>query len=126
MADETEEDISPEWLDEYEGQLALDLYQTADDLVVKAPIAGVKPDRIDVSITDDVITIKGERQDEDRAEDSEYVVQECFWGSFSRSITLPVPVQSEKAKANLKDGVLTIVVPKDERTRTKVLKIETD
>lgn len=109
-----EQPQSEEWMseEEFEGQLAVDVYQTKDKIVVKAPIAGVKPEDIDVAISEDVVTIRGDRKDEFAVEKDNYYVQECFWGSFSRSVILPTSTVAEKADASLKDGVLTIQIPK--------------
>lgn len=103
-----------EWVgeEEFEGQLAVDVYQTKDTIVIKAPIAGVKPEDIDVAISEDVVTIRGDRKEETKIEKDSYYVQECFWGSFSRSVILPTSTVAEKANASLKDGVLTIEIPK--------------
>ena len=109
-----EQPQAEEWMNEveFEGQLAVDVYQTKDMIVVKAPIAGVKPEDIDVAISEDVVTIRGDRKDEFAVEKDNYYVQECFWGSFSRSVILPTSTVAEKADASLKDGVLTIQIPK--------------
>jgi HSP20 family protein len=109
-----EQPQAEEWMseEEFEGQLAVDVYQTKDKIVVKAPIAGVKPEDIDVAISEDVVTIRGDRKDEFAVEKDNYYVQECFWGSFSRSVILPTSTVAEKAEASLKDGVLTIQIPK--------------
>ena len=105
---------SDEWMgeEEFEGQLAVDVYQTKDSVVVKAPIAGVRSEDIDIAISEDVMTIRGDRKEEVVVEKEHYYVQECFWGSFSRSIILPTSTIAEKAQATLKDGVLTVTVPK--------------
>jgi HSP20 family protein len=109
-----EQPQAEEWMseEEFEGQLAVDVYQTKDKIVIKAPIAGVKPEDIDVAISEDVVTIRGDRKDEFAVEKDNYYVQECFWGSFSRSVILPTSTVAEKAEASLKDGVLTIQIPK--------------
>ena len=109
-----EQPQAEEWMneEEFEGQLAVDVYQTKDMIVVKAPIAGVKPEDIDGAISEDVVTIRGDRKDEFAVEKDNYYVQECFWGSFSRSVILPTSTVAEKADASLKDGVLTIQIPK--------------
>ena len=111
-----EEDQNPteEWMneEEFEGQLAVDVFQTKDTIVIKAPIAGVKPEDIDVAISEDVVTIRGDRKEESTIEKDNYYVQECFWGSFSRSVILPTSTVAEKANASLRDGVLTIEIPK--------------
>jgi len=121
---EGEKEKSEDWLTEYEGQLTVDVYQTSSDIVIKAPIAGVKPEDIDISITDDVLNIKGERQEEIKVPRENYYTQECYWGAFSRSIILPVPVITEKAQATFKNGVLTITIPKAERVKTKSIKVK--
>lgn len=111
---EEEQAPSEEWMGEedFEGQLAVDVYQTKDTIVIKAPIAGVKPEDIDVAISEDVVTIRGDRKEETTIAKDSYYVQECFWGSFSRSVILPTTTVAEKANASLKDGVLTIEIPK--------------
>jgi HSP20 family protein len=103
-----------EWAgeEEFEGQLAVDVFQTKDTIIIKAPIAGVKPEDIDVAISEDVVTIRGDRKEETKIEKDNYFVQECFWGSFSRSVILPTSTVADKALASLKDGVLTIEIPK--------------
>lgn len=123
--EKNKEGKSEDWLTEYEGQLTVDVYQTSSDIVVKAPIAGVKPEDVEISITDDVLSIKGERKEENKITRENYYTQECYWGAFSRSIILPVPVLTEKAQATFKNGVLTITVPKSERIKTKNIKVKT-
>lgn len=118
-------DLTPEgdWMEEYEGQLAVDAYQNNDEVVVKAPIAGVKPEDLEISITDEVVNIKGERREHEEVVKEDYFCQECYWGGFSRSYVLPVAVDSEQAAASLKNGILTIRIPKMEKTKTRILKI---
>ena len=111
------------WSDESEGQLTIDVYQTDTDIVVKSTIAGVKPEDLDISITNDMITVKGERKNEEVVEGDNYYYQECYWGSFSRSVVLPVDVISEKAEASLKNGILTIRLPKADVTKTKRIQV---
>jgi HSP20 family protein len=105
-----------------EGQLTIDVYQTDNDIVIKSTIAGVKPEDLDVSISNDMVTIRGERKNEEVVSGDNYYYQECYWGSFSRSVVLPVDVISEKAEASLKNGILTIRLPK--ATSNKVKKIQ--
>jgi len=109
-----------------EGQLALDIYQTPTHIVVVAPIAGVKMDDIDVSVTEDVLTIKGKRYLEFDIPDEDYFTQECFWGDFSRSIVLPTSVDATKIAASFKDAVLKITIPKAERIKTKIVRIKAE
>jgi HSP20 family protein len=123
--DQNKEEKS-DWLSDYEGQLALDAYQTNDAVIIKAPVAGVKPENIEVSIVDETVTIKGERKMEEEIANENYFAQECYWGAFSRQIALPPGADSEKANASLKNGVLTITIPKVPKSKTKVLKIATE
>jgi len=108
----------------YEGQLAIDVYQTEDEIMVKTPIAGVRPEDLDISVTEDVLTIKGERKREEKREESDYLVQECYWGSFSRSYILPLAVDAENASASIKDGVLTVSIPKEAKAKTRVIQVQ--
>ena len=94
-----------------EGQLAIDVYQTENDLVIQSAIAGVKPEDLDISIEKDIITIKGSREKPFK-EEGDYFSQECFWGNFSREVILPAEVDPERAAAEMKNGVLTIRIPK--------------
>ncbi len=114
-----------DWLgEELEGQLAVDVYQTKDSVVIKAPIAGVTADNIDISVSEDVVTIRGERVEEQEVDREHYYVQECYWGSFSRSVILPTSTVAEKASAALKDGVLTVSIPKVAQDKVKKIKVK--
>ncbi len=109
--------------DTVEGQLALDVYQTKDNIVILAPIAGVTLDDMSVTVSDDVLTIKGKRELYAEIPEEDYFTQECFWGDFSRSIVLPASVDTNKIGASFKNGVLTIKIPKIEKVRSKVIRI---
>lgn len=111
---------------EEEGELAIDVYQTPEEIILESTIAGVEPKDLDISITNDMVTIRGKRERKEKIKTEDFFFQECFWGAFSRSIVLPQEVDADKAKAVLKNGVLNIRLPKLERTKTKKLKIETD
>ena len=114
-----------DWMAEAEeGQLAVDVYQTKDNVVIKAPIAGVTPDNIDIEVAEDVVTIRGERVEEKEVDREHYYVQECYWGAFSRSVILPTSTVAEKAAASLKDGVLTITIPKVAQDKVKKIKVK--
>ena len=104
-----------------EGQLALDIYQTPTEIVIVAPIAGVKLSDIDVSVTEDVLTIKGKRYLEFDIPEEDYFSQECFWGPFSREIILPADVDPNRAEALMKDGILTIRIPKILREKKRTI-----
>ena len=111
---------------EEEGQLAVDTYQTEDDIVVRAPIAGVFPEDLEIAITDEVVTIKGVRKKEETINDENYFAQECYYGAFSRSYLLPIAIDSDKAKAHIKNGILTITIPKQEKSKTRIIKVENE
>lgn len=108
---------------EDEGQLAIDVYQTDDAIVLVAPIAGVAENNLEVAITDEIVSIRGTRQQQDQIPQENFFIQECYWGSFSRSYVLPVAVDPDSAQASLKDGILTIRIPRVEKSKTRVLKI---
>ena len=122
-----EETVTEEWLEEEEeGQLAIDAYQDEDNVIIKAPIAGVNTEDLEIQITDEVVTIKGARKNEAESARENYFVQECYWGSFMRSYILPVPVDAAKAEASMRNGILTIKIPKQEKTKTRVLKVQVE
>ena len=106
-----------------EGQLTIDVYQTDEAIVIKSTIAGVKPEDLDVAINNDMVTIRGERKNEEVVNAENYYYQECYWGSFSRSVVLPVDVIAEKADASLKNGILTIRLPKADFTKVKKIQV---
>ena len=108
------------------GQLAVDVYQTEKDIVVKAPVAGVKTDDLDIMVTDELVSIKGERKEEKEVDEDRYHSKECYWGAFSRTVTLPAAVVPDKAEAKFKDGILVIRVPKANQSRMMKLKVKTD
>lgn len=109
--------------DTNEGQLTIDVYQTENDIVIKSTIAGVKPEDLDVSITNDMVSIRGERKNEEQIPEENYYYQECYWGNFSRSVILPVDVLADKAEASMKNGILTIRLPKADTTKTKKIQV---
>ena len=108
---------------ESEGQLTIDVFQTEDDVVIQSTIAGVSDKDLDISVTNDMVTIKGARLPEQKIRSSDYYYQELYWGAFSRSIILPVDVDADNAKASMKNGILTIRLPKLDKVRTKRIKI---
>jgi len=117
---------SEDWLAESEGQLTIDVYQTPNEIVIKSTIAGVSPEDIDISITNDMITIKGRRQKDEEVKEEDYYYQECYWGPFSRSVILPVDVEVDRADASMKNGILTIRLPKVEKVKTKKITIKAE
>jgi HSP20 family protein len=105
------------------GQLAVDVYETREKLVVKARTAGVNKNDLDVSISDNTLTIRGTLSAGNEDEVENYFVQECYWGEFSRSIALPVPVKEDEIEAMLKDGVLTISFTKLKQDTVKKIQV---
>ncbi|MBP9853183.1 MAG: hypothetical protein QG629_893 [Patescibacteria group bacterium] len=115
-----------EWSDEeavLPGQLAVDVYETKERLVVKARTAGVNKGDLDVSIADNTLSIRGTLSAGNEDEVENYFVQECYWGEFSRSIALPVPVKEEDIEAVLKDGVLTVSFTKVKQDTVKKIQV---
>ena len=115
-----------EWEEEAEavpGQLAVDVYETKGKLVVKARTAGVNKKDLDVSIADNTLSIRGTLSAGEETDVENYFVQECYWGEFSRSIALPVPVKEEEIEAVLKDGVLTISFTKVKQDTVKKIQV---
>jgi len=107
-----------------EGDLSVDVYQTDDAIVVKALIAGVLPGNVDISVTRDMLTIEGRREEEREVEEGGYFYKELYWGSFSRSILLPEEVDVDMAEATEKHGVLMIRLPKINKARSTKLKVK--
>jgi HSP20 family protein len=105
------------------GELAMDVYQTQDAIVIKAFIAGVQPNSVDISLTREMLTVSGQRQDEREVEEDGYFQRELFWGSFSRTILLPEEVDVDLAEATEKHGILMIRLPKVNKSRQTKLKV---
>ena len=112
--------------DEFPGQLAVDVYETADKLVVKARTAGISKSDLDVSISDNILTISGVLSGGEDEHTTRWHIQECYWGEFSRTIALPVQVKEDEnsVKAELKDGVLTISFEKEKVEAPKKIQIQ--
>jgi HSP20 family protein len=109
---------------EEEGQLTIDVYQTPTDIVIKSMVSGVKPEDLDISITRDMVTIKGKRETERFVKDEDYFHQELYWGSFSRTIMLPAEVEVEEAEAMEKHGLLIIRLPKIDKNKQTRLRVK--
>ena len=123
VGDENSAPLNPWPTGEDEGELLLDVYQDDKNIYVKSTIAGVKPANLEISINNDMLTIRGRRTQEDEVKEKDYFYQECYWGSFSRSLILPVEVKTDQISATLKDGVLTVTLPKLKRQRNIPIKI---
>ena len=110
-----QENIQENWFSNPEGELAVDVYQTDKDIVIQSAIAGALPHDLDISISGDLLTIRGKRKPPQNISKDRYFWQECFWGSFSRSIILPQEVEENRLEASIKNGVLIIRLPKKKR-----------
>jgi HSP20 family protein len=125
MARKTQpKDSGDEWMSDFEGQLNIDMYQTKDNVIIKSTIAGVRPEDIDITVANDMVTIKGSRKKEENISTDDYFYQECYWGNFSRSVIIPVDIDSEEIEADLKDGILTVIIPKAAKAKTKKVKVK--
>lgn len=100
-----------DWLSQQEGQLAVDVFRDGDTLVIRSAIAGIVPENLDVVIDGDLLTIRGHRQHKQETNEDDWFVQECYWGSFSRSIVLPLDVVADRTDATIKNGILEIRLP---------------
>ena len=106
--------------------LPLDMYETDNDVVVKATVPGVKPEDIEVTLTGNRLTLKGEFKAEEKTEDRNYLRQERRYGAFSRTLSLPTLTKADKAEAKFKDGVLTLSIPKADEVKPKSIKVKTE
>lgn len=126
--EESESNEDEEWenADDFPGQLAVDVFETADKLVVKARTAGISKSDLDVSISDNILTISGVLSGGEDEQTTRWHIQECYWGEFSRTIALPVQVREDEdsVKAELKDGVLTITFEKEKTEAPKKIAIQ--
>jgi len=105
-------------------QVPIDVYDADDSIVVEASLPGVKPEDVDISVVGEELTIKGEAKTEREVEEEKYFVQERRYGSFSRSVTLPVPVNADQAQARYENGILKITLPKSEAVKPKQIKVK--
>jgi len=105
---------------------SLDISETKDNLIVKTEIAGANPKDVNISISGDVLTIKGEKKEEKEEKEENYHLMERSYGSFSRSVKLPVEVDQNKINANYKNGVLKVTLPKSEKTKAKQIKVSVE
>lgn len=109
---------------ETDGELTVDVYQTPTEIVIKTMVAGVHPEDLDVNITRDMVTIKGKREDVEEVHNHDFFHKELYWGSFSRTIMLPEEIEVEEAEAVEKHGLLTIRLPKIDKSRQNKLKVK--
>ncbi|HET8575003.1 MAG TPA: Hsp20/alpha crystallin family protein [Candidatus Paceibacterota bacterium] len=114
------------WIDEEEstGELMVDVYQTDSDIVIQTMVAGVSPEDLEISITQEMVTIKGRREEPRGVTEDDYFYHELYWGPFSRTILLPQEIESEGAEAVEKNGLLTITLPKIDKEHTRQLRVK--
>jgi HSP20 family protein len=105
--------------------LEIDMFETNDKVVVKAALPGIKPEEVEVTITGNTLTISGESNEEDEVEEEDFLRKERRYGSFTRTVTLPERLKTDKADASFENGVLTLKVPKSEEVKPKMIKIKT-
>ena len=110
--------------EETDGELALDVYQTASDIIVQTFVAGVKPEDLEIHITRDMLTLRGKREESHSAAGQDFFSKELYWGSFSRTISLPQEVEPEDAEAIERHGLLTIRLPKIDKNKHSNLKVK--
>lgn len=110
-------------LPEEEGQLTVDVFQALSEFVIKSTVGGLNAEDLDIDIRDDMVTIRGERKKDEEVKGEDYLYQECYWGAFSRTVILPEAVDAGRAKASLKNGILTIRLPKLVRAAEKKLSV---
>jgi len=102
----------------------VDVYLTPNAVVIQTPVAGVAEDNLDVAIEGDMVTIRGRREKEETTNEKDYFYQECYWGAFSRTVSLPTnELDLDEAEAVLRNGILTISIPRTEKKKSKKLKI---
>ena len=125
MEDDLLEEKAENWINESpeEGELSIDVYQNQNEIVIKTMVAGVKPEDLDVSISRDMVTLKGKRENEKTIADDDYFHRELYWGSFSRNIALPQEIDVDSAEAVEKHGLLIIKLPKLDKNRSTRLKV---
>lgn len=113
------------WPEEFEaGYPSVDIFEDKENVVVKAEIPGVKKEELEVNVTEDSVVLRGEKKKEEKVEEKDYYRYERSYGSFHRTLPLPTAVQSDKAKAQFKDGVLKITIPKTPEARKKEVKVK--
>ena len=117
---------APESPEEEEGELTVDIFDDGDHVLIQAIVGGVKPEDLDVQVTDDTATIRGKRSRSQEVRSENFYYQELYWGTFSRSIILPQEIVSDEAEASVKNGLLTIKLPKRDRNKSQKLRVKSD
>lgn len=107
-----------------DGQLVVDVYETEKELIIQSAIAGIKTEQIDISLENDILIIKGERDNPSKDKEKRYFLKECYWGPFSKEIILPREIDTSRIDAKVKEGILTVRMQKIERAKSKKISIE--
>ena len=115
--------LSDDFFDGTEGQLTIDVYENPNEIIIESTLAGVKLENLDINIGKESVTIRGKRERERKIEEENFLYQECYWGYFSRSVRLPEEVLPNEAEASLRNGILTIKIPKLSNSKNKKLKV---
>jgi HSP20 family protein len=114
-----------DWFAEsFDGQLTVDVYQTDKDIIIQAAVAGVRGEDLDLELSNDMVTIKGIRRMKYEVADDDYLIRECYFGGFSRSIILPVDILHDKVRATLELGLLTVILPKSNKSRHSKISVQ--
>ncbi len=114
------------WIEEEdeEAELTVDVYQTPNDIIIQTMVAGVRPEDLELTISRDLVTIKGKREESRTIDEENYFTKELYWGTFSRTISLPAEIDPEEAEAIEKHGLLTIKLPKIDREKKTNVKVK--
>ena len=121
---DAKDDDDDDFKDEPEGQLTIDVFQDDDNIYVQSAVAGISPDDLEINITKESVAVRGKRERASEISEKNFFYQECFWGSFSRSVVLPQEIDPEKSNASLKNGILTIKMLKAERKKGKNVRVK--
>lgn len=121
----TNEKNKKDSLFEPEGELVIDVWQTPQEIIIQAPVAGIEADDLEITIEDNVLEIKGERKMPPRPKSADFLLEECYWGVFAKEIVLPTEVDSLKISASTDQGILTIKLTKKKQVSAKKIKIKT-
>ncbi len=113
-------------MEDEEGQLTVDMWQNQNEILIQAIVGGIKPEDLDVSISHDMVTIRGKREKSKEISGTDYFYQELYWGSFSRSILLPQEIDTEESEATIKHGLLTIKLPKLDKAKIQKLRVKNE
>ncbi len=119
-----EADDDDDFRDEPEGQLTIDVFQDDDNIYVQSAVAGISPDDLEINIAKESVTVRGKRERASEVSEKNFFYQECFWGSFSRSVVLPEEIDPERSNAALKNGILTIKMAKADRKKGKSVRVK--